>query len=111
MVPCVHVHSWPLSTEMWEGEVLAVKLYTLNKLYVVRIIARYVLDSNIYFVSCTGPGPHAVQRGPHLSHGEHEEGAREATLGSLEALQGKLNYILLLKVIYTSSEMVYMYSY
>ena len=24
MVPCMHVHSWPLSTEMWEGEVLAV---------------------------------------------------------------------------------------
>ncbi len=31
MVPCMHVHSWPLSTKMWEGEVLAVKLYTLNK--------------------------------------------------------------------------------
>ncbi len=29
MVPCMHVHSWPLSTEMWEGEVLAVNLYTL----------------------------------------------------------------------------------
>ena len=29
MVPCMHVHSWPLSTEMWEGEVLAVMLYTL----------------------------------------------------------------------------------
>ncbi len=24
MVPCMHVQSWPLSTEMWEGEVLAV---------------------------------------------------------------------------------------
>jgi len=29
MVPCMHVHSWPLSTAMWEGEVLAVNLYTL----------------------------------------------------------------------------------
>jgi hypothetical protein len=48
----------------------------------------YSIVIYIFFASCTGPGPHAVQRGPHLNNGEHEEGAREATLGSLEALQG-----------------------
>jgi hypothetical protein len=34
MVPCMLVHSWPLSTEMWDGEVLAV-IKRLNICYLI----------------------------------------------------------------------------
>ena len=41
---------------------------------------------------CPGPCFHAVQQGPHLHHGEHEEGASQAALGPLQAVQGERVY-------------------
>ncbi len=75
MVPCMLVHSWPLSTEMWDGEVLAVSK-RLNICYLTLLSCLLFTVYRNVVIFYPGTHPHTVQRGPHLYHGGYQEGDR-----------------------------------
>ena len=63
MVPCMLVHSWPLTTEMWDGEVLAVSI----RLIICYLILLYwllftVIGISLYFTQ--GPIPTLFSEDP-----------------------------------------------